>query len=69
MAAVRERFEFSCGALQMIVISNETKAAGQTCPPSMIYAAKSGIRATTTVVRLCAAVSGHTAKGLAEALQ
>ena len=38
----------------MIIISNETRAAVQSCPPSMIqytYAAKSGIQVTTTVVR------------------
>ena len=34
-----------------------------------IYAAKLGIQATTTVVRLCTAVSGHTSKGLAEEQQ
>ena len=41
----------------------ERKAAVQTCPPSMIYAAKLGIQVTTTVVQLCAAVSGHTSRG------
>ena len=41
---------FPCGALQMIIISHTT-AAVQPSPPSIIYAAKSGIRATTTVVR------------------
>ena len=38
----------------MIIISNETRAPVQSCPPSMIqymYAAKSGIQVTTTVVR------------------
>ena len=38
----------------MIIISNETRAAVQSCPPSMIqymYAAKLGIQVTTTVVR------------------
>ena len=58
-----------CEALQMIIISNKMTAAIQPCPPSKIYAAKSGIQATTTVVQLCAAFSGHTLKGLAEARQ
>ena len=33
----------------MIILSNEMTAAVQPCPPSMIYAAKSEIRAATTV--------------------
>ena len=33
----------------MIIISNERTVAVQSCSPSMIYTAKSGIRVTTTV--------------------
>ena len=61
--------KFCCQVLQMITILNETKAAVQPCPPVMINAAKSALRAKTTVVRLCAAVSGYTSKGLAAAQQ
>ena len=60
---------FPCGALQMITLPNETKAAVQLCPPSMIYTEQLRIRATTAVVRLCAAVSEHNLKGLVEAWQ
>ena len=60
---------FPCEALQIITIPNETTAAVQHSPLSMLYVAISGIRATTVVVRLCAAVSGHTLKGLVEARQ
>ena len=42
---------FPCRVLQIISISNETTAAVQSCPPSMIYAAKLRIRATTTIIR------------------
>ena len=49
---------FSCGVLQMIIILNKKRTAVQPCPPL-----------TTTIVRLCAAVSGHTSKGLTEVQQ
>ena len=47
---------FPCGVLQMIIILNEMTAAVQPCPLAMTYAAKSGIRATATVVLLWAAL-------------
>ena len=51
---------FFCGALQMIIISNRTTAAVQPCPPSMIYAAKSGRQATTTFVHfMCCCFRTH----------
>ena len=37
---------FPCGSLQMIILANETIVAVQPCPPSMIFLAKSGRRAT-----------------------
>ena len=55
--------------LEIITMPTEMKEAVQPCPPSIIYAEKSKIRAATAVLRLCAAVSGHTLMGLVEAWQ
>ena len=53
----------------MIITSKEKTVAAQSCPPSLIYTTKLGIRVASTVYGLCAAVSGHISKGLAEAQQ
>ena len=42
--------KFLCRTLQMIIISNETTVAVQSCLPSTTYTAKSRIPATSTVM-------------------
>ena len=60
MAAAHKGFKFSLRMLQMIIISTNTIAAVQSCPPSMIYNAQSGIQATTTVVLfMCCSFRTH----------
>ena len=55
-----QRFQISLRVLQMIIILTDTIAAVQSCPPSMMYDAQLGIRATTTVVLfMCCSFRTH----------
>ena len=67
MAAIHERLEYSLQNASNDIERN--KSSSPTLPTINDIHCESGIRVTTTILRLSAAVSGHTSKGLAEAQQ
>ena len=54
---------FSCGAIQVIIILTEMTVVVQSCPPSMIYTSNQEYERLLQLYSLCTAVSGHTQRG------
>ena len=63
MAATCKQFEFSLRSTSNEHYIEQNESSTLTLPTINDICCKSGIQATTMVVRLCAAVSGHKSKG------